>query len=69
MQDFEIRILNFDGTLSLITQSTHLNSLAAISSGKRLAGSRPFEVWCAERCLYTSLAPPPMFDPPKRPAA
>lgn len=69
MQDYEIRILNFDGTLSLITQSIYLNSLAAIAAGKRLAGNRPFEVWSVERCLYSSLTAPPIFDPPQRPAA
>lgn len=69
MQDYELRILNFDGTLSLLSQNSYLNTLAAISASKRIAGTRPYEVWCDERCLYSSLNPPPITPPSSRPAA
>jgi hypothetical protein len=69
MQDYDIRILNFDGTLSLQTRCSHLNSLAAISAARRLAGNRPYEVWSDDYCLYSSLGPAPITQPPDRPAA
>ena len=69
MQDYEIRILNFDGTTSLTTEMPYMNVLAAVAAGRRLAGKRPYEVWQDDRCVYTSLAPPPLKPPPDQPSA
>lgn len=69
MQDYEIRILNIDGSVSITTRSLYMNSLAAISAARRLAGNRPYEVWSDDYCLYSSLTPPPVGRPPDRPAA
>ena len=68
MQDYEIRILNIDGSVSVKTQSLYMSSLAAIAAARRLAGNRPYEVWSEDYCLYCSLTPPPIH-PPDRPAA
>ena len=69
MQDYEIRILNIDGSVSVKTQSPYMSSLAAISAARRLAGNRPYEVWSDDYCLYSSLTLPPISRPPDRPAA
>jgi hypothetical protein len=70
MQEYEFKICRFDGTISLTTTATHLNADAAISAASRLAGGKPFEVWDAQRCIYTSLAAAPRIpEPPAKPAA
>jgi len=69
MQDYEIRILNLDGSLSVKTQSTYMSTLAAIAAARRLAGNRPYEVWTEDYCVYSSLTQPPVNRPPDRPAA
>jgi hypothetical protein len=70
MNEFEIRILNRDGSPSITTSLTVYSVQSAIGSAVRLARGRPFEVWTEGRCVYTNGAtiPPP---PPagSRPAA
>lgn len=69
MQDYEIRILNFDGSLCIRAEGPYLNSLKAIAAARKLAGNRPYEVWWDERCVYSSLTPPPIKPSPQRAAA
>jgi hypothetical protein len=64
MLSFEIRILKADGSLSMATEQIHLNADAAVRAARRLAASRPFEVWSEHRCVYSSTAVPEPEPPP-----
>lgn len=70
MSEFEIRILNRDGSPSITTTLTVYSAQSAIGSAVRLARGRAFEVWSEGRCVYTSVAAQPAPPPPDyRPAA
>ena len=68
MSEFEIRILNTDGSLSIRSTLRLFSTQSAIASASRLADGRPFEVWEEDRCVYTSIANVPP-DPPAHHAA
>ena len=69
METYEIRILRFDGTPSLIAQQKYLSAQAAITAAKLLAAGRRFEVWNDDYCVYDGAARPGADKPPQRPAA
>lgn len=52
MENYEIRILRLDGSPGVITENRYLNADAAIAAARLLAGSRPFEVWNRDYCVY-----------------
>jgi len=52
MENYEIRILRWDGLPGLITERQYLNTAAAITAGKLLACGRRFEVWTDDCCVY-----------------
>jgi hypothetical protein len=56
MSEFEIRILNSDGSPSVMTTLNLFSTQSAVGSALRLARGRPFEVWREGRCVYCSLA-------------
>lgn len=63
MQDYQIRLLREDGTVSLTTAQRHISSEAAITAAKKLAHGTRYEVWDGERCVYE------WRDPTPRPSA
>ena len=69
MSEFEIRILNLDGSPSIRTTLRLFSTQSAVASALRLARGRPFEVWEEDRCVYTSLANMPPEPPSTRHAA
>jgi len=58
MRDYEIRILQETGAMSIIYTETHLSDAGAIKSARRMAHGRQFEVWWGMECI-TGLAKPP----------
>ena len=52
MQEYEIRILRADKTTDTVLEVAHLNDNAAIRSARKIAESRPFEVWRDVDCIY-----------------
>jgi hypothetical protein len=53
MLEYEIRVLNEDlYSESLIVKQLHLNDLAAIRAGARLANGAGFEVWRDLDCIH-----------------
>jgi hypothetical protein len=59
MQDYEIRVLNFDGSAAIITAEIHLTDASAIRAGRALADGLPFEVWRGIDCIYGGDLPAP----------
>jgi hypothetical protein len=57
MHDYEIRILNPDGSAAIITAEIHLTDASAIRSGRALADGLQFEVWHGMDCIYGAHAP------------
>jgi len=57
MRDYEIRILNPDGSAAIITAEIHLTDASAIRSGRALADGLKFEVWRGMDCIYGGHAP------------
>jgi hypothetical protein len=66
MGEYEIRVLNSNGTCSAIIEQIQLNDHAAIRSAQKMARGQPFEVWRGLDCIYAGSAPAPYLD---RPAA
>ena len=56
MYDYEIRILNPDGSVAIITAEIHLTDASAIRSGRVLADGLQFEVWRGMDCIYGARA-------------
>lgn len=52
MGEYEIRILNDDGTVARITCEFQLTDTAAITSARRLAKGAAFEVWFGGKRIY-----------------
>lgn len=70
MTDFDIRILNPDGSASIVTTMSAFSTQSAIGSAVRLSRGRQFEVWGEGRCLYTSAPSAASTQlPPNSPAA
>jgi hypothetical protein len=69
MHEYEIRVLNGDGSTNIVLQEVHLNTDAAITKARRLAQKRLFEVWCDDRCVYAARKEAPPEGHPPRPAA
>ena len=57
MGDYEIRILNADGTSARVMAAFYADDAAAIQSGHRLADGQAFEVWLGTKCIYPSANP------------
>ena len=57
MHDYEIRILNPDGSAAIITAEIHLIEASAIRSARALAGGLQFEVWRGIYCIYGARLP------------
>jgi hypothetical protein len=57
MHDYEIRILNPDGSAAIITAEIHLTDASAIRSGRALADGLQFEVWRGMDCIYGARLP------------
>ena len=51
MHDYEIRILNPDGSTAIITAEIHLTDASAIRSGRALADGLQFEIWRGMDCI------------------
>lgn len=64
MHEYEIRILNTDGSTALICEEVQLHDTAAIRSASRMALGRPFEVWRGLDCVRSA---PGNFDRNPRP--
>ena len=69
MENYEIRILRLDGSLSLLAERQYLNLDAAITAGKLLAKGRRFEVWTDDGRLYPAASQARIAGPPSHPAA
>ncbi|HEX2613629.1 MAG TPA: hypothetical protein VHO02_08550 [Fibrobacteria bacterium] len=54
MHEYEIRILNSDGSVALICEEIQLHDNAAIRSASRMALGRPFEVWRGIECIRSA---------------
>jgi len=52
MHDYEIRILNPDGSTAIITAEIHLTEASAIRSARALADGLQFEVWRGMDCIH-----------------
>ena len=52
MDEYEIRVLNSNGTCSAIIEQIQLNDHAAIRSGQKMAHGHSFEVWRGLDCIY-----------------
>lgn len=65
MQDYQIRLLREDGTVSLTTAQRHISSDAAIAAAKKLAHGTRYEVWNGDRCVYEWRNP--TYRPPASP--
>ena len=52
MQEYEIRILRPDRTTAAVIEATYFSDDEAVREAKRIAQSRPFEVWRDLDCLY-----------------
>lgn len=51
MHEYEIRVLNTDGSTALVCEEVQLHDTAAIRSASRIALGRPFEVWRGLDCI------------------
>ena len=71
MDEYEIRVLNSNGTCSAIIEQIQLNDHAAIRSAQRIAKEKKFEVWRGLDCIYAGsiAAPVPYPTARDRPAA
>ena len=58
MGEYEIHILQSEGSPSIISAETHLSEESAIRSARRMARGRQFEVWRGLECI-TGLATMP----------
>jgi hypothetical protein len=52
MGEYEIRILQAEGSPTLISAEVHLTDESAVRSGKRIAKGRLFEVWRGNERIY-----------------
>ena len=57
MHDYEIRILNPDGSTAIITAEIHLTDASAIRAGHALADGLHFEVWRGMDRIYGTRLP------------
>jgi hypothetical protein len=71
MDEYEIRVLNSNGTCSAIIEQIQLNDHAAIRSAQKMARGQQFEVWRGLDCIYAGSIAVPAPDPTirDRPAA
>ena len=71
MGEYEIRVLNSNGTCSAIIEQIQLNDHAAIRSAQKMARGQKFEVWRGLDCIYAGsvAAPVPRPTARDRPAA
>ncbi len=53
MHEYEIRLLSAGHTIAII-EEVQFSDHAAIRSGKKVAGDRPFEVWRGLDCIYST---------------
>ncbi|HYS47115.1 MAG TPA: hypothetical protein VEM35_11785 [Rhizomicrobium sp.] len=56
MHDYEIRILQFKDSATIITAEIHLTDASALRSARKLAEGRKFEVWRGSERLYPEAA-------------
>ena len=69
MHEYEIRILQREGSSYLITAQIHLSDAAAIQAARRMALGRQFEVWRDMECITGYAAPPPIVLTSEKTAA
>lgn len=57
MQDYEIRILNPDGSTAIIAAEIYLCDTSAIRAAHVMADGLAFEVWRGMDCIYGAASP------------
>jgi len=51
VREYEIRILQSDGSPSILTAQIYLSDQSAIQAARRMALGRQFEVWRGMECI------------------
>jgi len=58
MHEYEIRVIDPDGAISLSVIEIHLHLDTAVASGRRQARHFAFQIWRDDMCVFSQTAAP-----------